>query len=83
MDLGAALTYVKEKCDSGDWTLNFVLFKRAIGRNASRFHQLKMWEADHIVPISQGGRHSIKNMRTLCLDCHRKETNRVIYGSQS
>lgn len=81
MDLGAALVYVQEKCDSGDWPMNFVLFKRAIGRNASQFHRLVMWQVDRIQPRTNGGKDELSNYRTLCLECHRKETNRVIYGS--
>jgi hypothetical protein len=32
------------------------------------------WDADHIVPIAEGGRHTADNLRTLCLRCHKKET---------
>lgn len=37
------------------------------------------WEADHILPLSMGGKNCLENMRTLCLACHRRETNRLIY----
>ena len=34
-----------------------------------------MWEADHIVPVSQGGGCcGLENYRTLCLRCHKEET---------
>jgi 5-methylcytosine-specific restriction endonuclease McrA len=32
------------------------------------------WDADHIVPIAEGGRHTPDNLRTLCLRCHKAET---------
>jgi hypothetical protein len=38
------------------------------------------WEADHILPTSMGGKNCLENLRTLCLACHRRETNRLIYG---
>jgi len=31
-------------------------------------------QVDHITPVSQGGTHQLTNLRTLCLDCHRKVT---------
>ncbi len=34
----------------------------------------KAWEADHIVPLIEGGEHSMENLRTLCLVCHKAET---------
>ena len=32
------------------------------------------WEADHIIPLSEGGADTLENLRTLCLPCHRDET---------
>lgn len=29
-----------------------------------------LWEADHIIPLSEDGPDTLDNMRTLCLDCH-------------
>jgi len=35
----------------------------------------RLWEADHIVPVSEGGGDcGPENLRTLCWACHRKET---------
>ena len=32
----------------------------------------KLWDADHILPVAQGGGEcDLGNMRTLCLRCHR------------
>ena len=34
-----------------------------------------LWDADHIVPVAEGGGQcDLTNMRTLCLKCHREET---------
>jgi len=32
------------------------------------------WEADHILPVVEGGDSSLENVRTLCIPCHRKVT---------
>lgn len=32
------------------------------------------WEADHIIPHSEGGTYAIDNMRTLCVPCHKART---------
>ncbi len=37
-----------------------------------------LWDADHIVPVVEGGGEcGLENMRTLCLRCHREETDRL------
>ena len=33
-----------------------------------------LWEADHIIPLAEGGTHDLSNYRTLCVTCHRRET---------
>jgi 5-methylcytosine-specific restriction endonuclease McrA len=34
-----------------------------------------LWDADHIVPVVEGGGQcDLANMRTLCLKCHREAT---------
>jgi len=35
------------------------------------------WEADHVIPHSEGGPCTLDNMRTLCLRCHKKETAKL------
>ncbi len=32
------------------------------------------WDADHIVPIAEGGKNELANLRTLCIRCHKAET---------
>ncbi len=54
----------KMKIDWGPW------YK---GGNCSRF-----WEADHIVPVIEGGGCcGLQNYRTLCLACHKAETAKL------
>lgn len=41
----------------------------------SSFHRKSLWDADHIVPVSEGGGEcDLDNIRTLCLRCHRAAT---------
>ena len=38
------------------------------------------WQADHIVPVAEGGGDcSLDNLRTLCTPCHQKETSLLHY----
>jgi 5-methylcytosine-specific restriction endonuclease McrA len=40
-----------------------------------RLSRKSLWDADHIVPVSEGGGEcDLDNLRTLCLICHRRET---------
>jgi 5-methylcytosine-specific restriction endonuclease McrA len=32
------------------------------------------WEADHVIPLAEGGEHVAGNLRTLCRPCHVAET---------
>lgn len=37
-----------------------------------------LWEADHIVPVIEGGGEcELENYRTLCIPCHREETKQL------
>lgn len=33
-----------------------------------------LWEADHKIPVVEGGPNVLANLRTLCLPCHKAET---------
>jgi len=35
------------------------------------------WQADHIVPIAEGGPNELSNLRTLCIRCHQAETRKL------
>ncbi len=41
-----------------------------------RSHRRTGWDADHIVPVHDGGLDVAENLRALCLLCHRRETYR-------
>lgn len=46
-------------------------------KNRPRFCR-HVWEADHIVPVVEGGGQTgIENYRTLCIACHREETKKL------
>jgi len=32
------------------------------------------WEADHRIPLEDGGPHHIDNLQVLCVPCHRRKT---------
>ncbi len=36
-----------------------------------------LWEADHVVPVCEGGANALENLRTLCLPCHKGETRKL------
>lgn len=41
-----------------------------------KFRQLSM---DHVLPISRGGAHTIKNLQPLCLSCNAKKGNKIAW----
>lgn len=38
-----------------------------------------LWEADHVVPLVEGGTNDLENYRTLCIPCHRRVTAELAY----
>ena len=53
---------------------SFVRVKRLMRRHGTVFGN-RLWEADHIVPVIEGGGLcGIDGYRTLCIRCHRLET---------
>jgi 5-methylcytosine-specific restriction endonuclease McrA len=44
----------------------------------TRMNRKTLWDADHIVPVVEGGGEcDLANIRTLCLICHRKQTEEL------
>jgi hypothetical protein len=44
----------------------------------SRISRKTLWDADHIVPVAEGGGEcDLENLRTLCLICHREQTREL------
>ena len=35
------------------------------------------YELDHIIPLSEGGKHTMENLRVLCVACHASETAKL------
>jgi len=53
------------------------VFERAKGHCAICGRRLHRWQLDHIVPLSQGGRHAEDNLQCLCSEpCHAAKTGR-------
>ena len=50
-------------------------FYRTIGHHDVFY--FSQWQADHIVERVRGGGHELENLRTLCLECHKRETARL------
>ena len=43
-----------------------------------RLTRKTLWDADHIVPVAEGGGEcDLENLRTLCLICHRRQTQEL------
>jgi len=48
---------------------------RLCGKNV--VFQKIAYELDHIVPLAEGGRHNMENLRVLCVPCHAGETAKL------
>ena len=60
----------KEKCRE--------LLEQLGGKNKSQRGPHNWWDADHILPVSEGGGEcDLSNYRTLCLPCHKQETREL------
>jgi hypothetical protein len=64
--------------DAGRWErLRGELAKRGYG-NADHGYTPSLWEADHIIPVVEGGGCcGLENYRTLCIPCHRVQTRKL------
>ena len=47
------------------------------GKN--RYDGVKL-EVDHIIPVSKGGSDNMSNLQTLCFDCNRGKSNKILYN---
>ena len=64
--------------DAARWQrLRTELTNRGYGL-VDRWHTPLLWEADHIVPVIEGGGCcGLENYRTLCIPCHRAQTRNL------
>jgi 5-methylcytosine-specific restriction endonuclease McrA len=42
------------------------------------FRRTSCWDADHIVPVVEGGDAALENIRTLCVPCHQRVTKELV-----
>lgn len=81
LHLQHALGWYRNHCRPGQATPQE--FKFSLGHLASRWPR-RLWDIDHIIPRAKGGPlYAIENLRTLCLECHWKETQRVFFAGKS
>jgi len=89
---GRKIRYCDDACNLKFWNQYKVLFSwdyirtatlkrdqytcKECGRKASQFSL----EVHHIIPRNEGGTDDMKNLVTLCIECHKKETK--IYVQQ-
>lgn len=48
-----------------------------ICQRSSKHDHVKL-EVDHIIPVSRGGSDNISNLQTLCFDCNRGKSNKIL-----
>lgn len=51
-------------------------------RDAVRARFGRLWEIDHIVPLSRDGVDTLDNIRTLCIQCHNAVTRLFLFTSK-
>lgn len=62
-------------CDISYWSDHWTAEEMRSRFGETRAHDGHTWEADHIIPVVEGGGEcGLENYRTLCLPCHRKAT---------
>lgn len=68
----------RQECAGMEWTESWKFidsYVRGRRKEIGCAHDGHAWEADHILPVIEGGGLcGLDNYRTLCLSCHRKET---------
>lgn len=68
---GHQALYARLARQYGDWTPPVVTY---VIERRYPFARMTWWDADHIVPLVEGGAPGIENLRTLCNPCHKVET---------
>lgn len=56
---------------SGEFSKDSFLVRLGFNRHGS------LWEADHILEVSNGGESTLENTATLCVPCHKAKTKRM------
>lgn len=57
------------------WGLRASIFKRDKGICVDCGLYDPKWEADHVIPLADGGPHTLDNIATRCKKCHKKKTS--------
>lgn len=58
----------------------FADYLQALGQPSPSYygwHYGHLWEADHVVPLAEGGTNALDNYRTLCVPCHKQATKEL------
>lgn len=80
-DQGAAKRAIRDRDGKGE-TLVCALCSCTLERYEQKGawrdqHDVATWEADHTVPICEGGALHLDNLRALCVPCHRNATREL------
>jgi hypothetical protein len=76
-DLGAAerrFRFLVAHVAAEQVQIEWAMFMAPRGFGAEFAPRARLWEADHITPLVEGGAHHPDNLRLLCVPCHRTET---------
>jgi 5-methylcytosine-specific restriction protein A len=57
---------------------DFIRHLKALGFNTGLFTVKRLWQADHILPVCEGGGLcGVEGFRTLCIPCHKQATREL------
>jgi len=73
---GTDMDAVKKRYREADW-LDKQILAQDHGIPVSRQNG-DWWDGDHTVPVVEGGSSDLSNLRTLCLKCHRAESDKLV-----
>jgi 5-methylcytosine-specific restriction endonuclease McrA len=57
---------------------DYYKFARKLWKDAPLNFGSACWQADHIIEVINGGEHSLENLQTLCITCHKKKTKALV-----